>query len=147
MTSQSTEGSSPRKLRGQKLVDAALKELADFNSWAREGKFTWGSLAARLGVSRQALEGKETVTDAADRLRADLKKTDGGRNLAKIARRTHEQRIQQLEADKKALQEQIDRWVEKWVTVEYNCVTMNIAPDKILEPLAKPNRQSTATKK
>jgi len=35
---------------------------------------------------------------------------------------------------------QLNAWIERQVTVEYNCRGYGFDPDKILEPLAKPNR-------
>ncbi len=130
------------------LLEAALREVDDFASWTRDGGFTWNKLAARLGVSRQALEAKNKgeLGPAVERLRADLKKTDGGQNSTKLVRRTFDQRIQHLEAEREELRTQLDRWIEKWVTVEENCVTLNISPDQILAPLAKPNRLLSPTK-
>lgn len=147
MTSNPKPRRRRKSLRGKRLLEAALREIADFASWTRGEKFTWANLAVRLGVSRQTLESKAELTAAVERLRIDLRRTDGGQNSAKVVRRTLDQRIQNLEAENKALQAQLDSWVEKWVTVEHNCRLHNIDPDEILTPLAKPNRQVTAAMK
>ncbi len=135
-----------RTLRGRRLVDAALREIGDLGSWSRGEKLTWGNLAKRLGVSRQALQSRPK--EEGDELKAAfwkqkevLRETEDGLNPDKVIRRTLNERIEASKAEIVRLQRQLDGWIEKWATVEYNCRRMGVDADEILTPLAKPARQ------
>lgn len=129
-------------LRGKRLLDAALRELSSTASWMHGESLTWGSLAARIGVSRQALASKAAVVEAYHRAKKEIAALEDGSPLA-VVRRSLDQRIADLEMQLKERNRQLDAWIEKWVTVEYNCRRYGYEPDKILEPLAKPNRTLT----
>jgi hypothetical protein len=60
-----------------------------------------------------------------------------------VVRRTLDQRVADLERQLTERNRQLDAWIEKWATVEYNCRRYGFDPDKILEPLATPNRTLT----
>ena len=111
---------------------------------------TWGNLAERLGVSRQALETrspeeKQVLSDAYWKQKESLRRTENGSNPTKVIRRTFEERIEAAKTETAQLRKQLDCWIEKWATVEYNCRRLGVDADKILEPLAKPDRRSAAT--
>lgn len=139
-------------LRGRRLFEAALREVADFGSWTRGEDLTWANLARRLGVSRQALESrrpdeKEALREAVGKQKEALRKTDYGADSAKVVRRTLEERIEASKAETAQLRKELDCWIEKWVTVEYNCRRRHINADDILTPLAKPDRSSVVEKR
>jgi len=137
-------------LRGKRLFNAALREIADFGSWTHGDKLTWSNLAARLGVSRQALESrpigeKEVLRDAFWKQKEALQKTEYGTDTEKVVRRTFEERLEASRAEIQRLNKQLDSWVEKWVTVEYNCRSIGLDAEKILTPLLKPNRAGSTS--
>src|SRR5664279_3285724 len=107
-----------RALRGKRLIDAALREVADFFSWTAGTPLTQESLAARLGVSRQAIATKPVIVDAIRKTKAELRMGGGEQAPDKVVRRTLEQRLEQLQKEKAQMQAQLDAWIEKWVTVE-----------------------------
>ncbi len=129
-------------LRGSRLQDTALRELASTASWHNGESLTWGSLAARIGVSRQALASKTAVVEAYHRAKKEIATLENSSPQA-IVRRTLDQRVADLEMQLNERNRQLNAWIEKWVTVEYNCRRYGFEPDKILEPLAKPNRTLT----
>jgi hypothetical protein len=126
-------------LRGNRLQETALRELASTASWHEKEPLTWGSLATRLGVSRQALASKPAVVEAFHRAKGEIAALEGSSPQA-IVRRTLDQRVADLEGQLSERNRQLNAWIEKWVTIEYNCRRYGLSPDKILEPLAKPNR-------
>lgn len=129
-----TKISRPRlRLRGKRLESAALRELADIESWKTEGPLTWGVLAKKLGVSRQAIATKPSVKEAYHHAQKELKRASGNSPEA-IIKRTLESQLQRMKqelAEKDAL---LDRWIEKWVGVEVRCRQRGINPDEILGP-------------
>jgi hypothetical protein len=129
-------------LRGNRLQDTALRELASTASWHNGESLTWDSLATRLGVSRQALASKPAVVEAYHRAKKEIAALEDGSPQA-VVRRTIDQRVADLEMQLNERNRQLNAWIEKWVTVEYNCRRYGYEPDKILEPLAKPNRTLT----
>lgn len=118
-------------LRGPRLESAALKELADLPSWSSAASLTWGQLAARLGVSRQALEAKDAVVDAYHETKRELVRiknssTDRGPQSA-----LRQEKLT-LKAKLAEAQVQLDRWIERWVTVERLCHLKGINADEIM---------------
>jgi hypothetical protein len=126
-------------LRGNRLQETALRELASTASWRENEPLTWDALAARLGVSRQALASKPAVVEAFHRAKREIAALEGSSPHA-VVRRTLDERVADLEGQLTERNRQLDSWVEKWVTIEYNCRKYGFDSDKILEPLAKPNR-------
>jgi hypothetical protein len=128
-----------RGLRGPALESAALRELADTNSWREGEPLTWENLASRLGVSRQAIATKDSVKEALHRAQAELKR-DPSRAPAAVVRRTYQDQIDDLRRQLAERDRQLNAWIEKWVTVEANCLKYGYKPDLILEALIKPDR-------
>ena len=127
-------------LRGKRLQDTALRELASSASWQEGEPLTWQSLATRMGVSRQALASKPAVVEAYHKAKKEIAAVGSNSPLA-IVRRSLEQRIADLSNQLTERNKQLNAWIEKWATVEYNCRRYGYDADKILEPLAKPNRE------
>jgi hypothetical protein len=119
-------------LRGPRLEAAALRELADLGSWSSQ-TLTWHEFAKRIGVSRQALEAKDAVKDAYHKAKEELKKASGATPEA-IVKRTQQQQIESMKARMAEMQAQLDRWVERWVTVERRCREKGIVVDHPLSP-------------
>ena len=126
----------PRQaLRGAHLNEAAMRQLADRESWSAE-ILTWDNLAKRLGVSRQAIENKKTrpaVYDAFHAAKAALK--EGAPTPTAELRRTLAEQIKSLRDTIKAKDRQLDEWVERWAAIEHNANAKGINPDIILMPL------------
>lgn len=129
-------------LRGTRLQETALRELANTSSWRDGESLSWASLATRLGVSRQAVAMKPAVVEAFHRAKKEVTAMEGSSPLA-VVRRTLEQRVADLQDQLDDRNRQLNTWIEKWATVEYNCRRYGYDPDKILEPLMKPNRALT----
>ena len=126
-----------RVLRGENLLQAALKELADAASWQSEqGPLTWFALARRLGVSRQAVATKPAIQEAyaaaQDKLRRAALDTS---NPQAVVRRTLEDRVAHLEAEIERLGRERDGWIEQWVAAEHNCRLYGYDPDKVFAPI------------
>ncbi len=121
------------KLRGTRLEEAALRELAKLDTW-QSIPISWEALATRLGVSRQALAKKVTVKEALRHAKSELKKQAGITPDA-VVKRTLQARIAELKNELKEKDRQLDAWVQKWATIEANCSKHAFPADKILEPL------------
>lgn len=121
-------------LRGDRLKDAALHELAKLDSWREGPPLTWAALSGRLGVSRQAVEAKPEVVAAFKAARTELQKARQSTPEA-LVRRSLEDRLTAMQAELASMQRTLDRWVEKWVSVEVQCRAAGIKPDKVLEPV------------
>jgi serine protease inhibitor ecotin len=93
----------------------------------------------RLGVSRQALASKPVVVEAYHLAQKEVGALEKN-SPHSIVRRTLDERVVDLEKQLEERNRQLNSWIEKWVTVEYNCRRYGYEPDKILEPLVKPNR-------
>ena len=94
-------------LRGKRLQETALRELASTASWHEKDPLTWGSLATRLGVSRQALASKSAVVEAFHRAKREIVTLDGSSPHA-IVRRTLDQRVADLERQLTERNRQLD---------------------------------------
>ena len=129
----------PSGLRGPTLVAAALRELADTNSWRDGEPLTWENLADRLGVSRQAIATKDAVKQALHKAQAELKR-DPSLSPAAVVRRTYQDQIEELRCQLAERDRQLSTWIEKWVTVEVNCLKYGYKPDLLLGALIKPDR-------
>lgn len=124
-----------RALRGAHLNEAAIRQLADLESWSAE-LLTWDNLAKRLGVSRQAIENKKTrpaVYEAFHAAKAALKA--GAPTPTADLRRTLAEQIKSLRDTIEAKDRQLDAWAEKWAAVEFNAHKKRIDPDLLLQPL------------
>jgi hypothetical protein len=119
-----------------------LRELSSTASWCNEEPLSWEALAARLGVSRQAIAIKPAVVEAYHSAKKDVAAFKGGSPQA-VVRRSLEQRVAEMQKKLDERDRQLNVWIEKWATVEYNCRRYGHDPDKILEPLVKPNRALT----
>jgi hypothetical protein len=130
-------------LRGKALVDTALRELSDTASWAPpHAPLTWERLAARLGVSRQAVATKSQIKDAFARSKAELSRWSVEYfKPAEVVKRTLEDKVAALELEVKQLKSERDGWIEKWVQVEVNARRHGIDADLLFQPLAKPVRR------
>lgn len=130
-------------LRGKRLQDTALRELASTASWQEGESLTWVSLATRMGVSRQALASKPVVVEAYHKAKKEIAAI-GANSPQAVVRRSLDQRIADLNSQLTERNKQLNAWIEKWATVEYNCRQYGYDADKILEPLPKPNRTPTS---
>lgn len=122
------------RLRGQRLQEAALRELADIESWRQSGPLTWSSLSARLNVTRQALEAKPDVVVAYKATQAklkDLRATSPGA----VQKRSLEDQVKRLRAEVADKQRHLDYFIERWHAVEAECRKLGINPDAVLTPL------------
>jgi hypothetical protein len=123
-------------LRGPRLNEAALKELADLESWSAE-MLTWANLAKRLNVSRQAIENKKKrplVYEAFHKTKAALRGSLPSSPDA-VAKRTIQDEINSLRDTIKAKELQLDEWAEKWAAVEFNAHRHGYNPDLLFAPL------------
>lgn len=124
-----------RALRGALLNEAAIRQLADRESWSAE-LLTWDNLAKRLGVSRQAIENKKTrpaVYEAFHAAKAALK--EGAPTPTAELRRTLAEQIKSLRDTIEAKDRQLDEWVERWAAIEHNAHAKGVDPDLLLMPL------------
>lgn len=130
-------------LRGPRLIQTALRELEDLTSWQAEGqRLTWQALAARLGVSRQAVATKPELQEAYRRAQERLRNPPPNASDPVVAtRRSYEQRIAQLEAELARLREERDGWIQRWMQVEHNCRLHGVDPDQIFAPVPAPDRR------
>lgn len=132
----------PLSQRGSKLVEVALRDLEDLSLWTgANAPLTWANLAKRLEVSRQAIERKPEITAAYHAAKANLAKF--GEDHAKpenVVRRSFDERIRAMNAEQTLLRRQLDGWLEKWMTIEYNARTSGVNMDRLLAPVPKPDR-------
>lgn len=122
------------RLRGERLQEAALRELANVDSWCQAGRLTWAGLSARLNVSRQALEAKKDVVMAYRAAHSKLKERYSASPGA-VLKRSLEEQVKQLRADVADKQRKLDHWIERWVSVEVECRKLGINADAVLKPL------------
>lgn len=116
------------KLRGQPLIDFVLHELRNVGSW--DGELTWAKLAKRIGVSRQGMDRHEEISEAFAEAKRAIKKT---KNTAKsIVRRDAETRIKDLQIENQRLNKLLDAYLENWLRMEANCLSLKLDPTAIL---------------
>jgi hypothetical protein len=127
-----------RDLRGKRLEETAIRELRDADSWRTGTPLSWKTLAARLGVSRQALATKPAVVEAYHATKLEFKKAHG-KSPEAVLKRTLSDRIKELETRLRERDHQLDAWVQKWATIEYNCRLYNYDPDKLFALPPKPS--------
>lgn len=132
----------PRPLRREGLVQSAHDVLLKWSTLSPETHpINVSALAKELKVSRQALYDNQ-VDKEIERYKAiQHKKFSCAR--AKPNVKSSEQRIVELEAQVRDLQEKLDGWIERWAAVEYNARMMGIDPDEMFAPLPNPQRAGT----
>ena len=131
-----------RPLRGQALVDAALRHLSDVASWAAPNEpLTWDALAKRVGVSRQAVATKSVITAAFSEAKEKIRGFSADYfSPEKVHRRDVDERIQEMEKTIKDLTRERDGWIERWVQVEANARANSLNADLLFQPVPKPDR-------
>jgi transposase-like protein len=133
-----------RPLRGEALVRAAMVTLGEMVHLSpRTDPINVLSLARRLGVSRQAIydNGLKPAVDE----HAALQRANFSTSVeAASQRRPLEQRVAALEQEKRELQQALDGWIERWVTVEYNARMHNYDADQLFAPMPPPARKTLA---
>jgi hypothetical protein len=136
-----------RPLRGETLVNAARAELARMVKLSpKTDPINVLRLARRLTVTRQALYNND--------LRAVIleygelqRKNFSAEVEAAVLRRPLKQRIQALEKKNEDLRRKLDRWIERWVTVECNARLLGKDADKLFESIRPPQRKTLAFRK
>ena len=120
----------PRQpLRGQNLTKIALRELQDIASWQGNTSPTWGNLASRLGVSRQALERRyEVKTALAETKRTINRDVTSAKGIVRL---DAEARINKLNDKIAELMAERDAWLQKWAEIERNLHMHQIDPAKV----------------
>jgi uncharacterized protein YceH (UPF0502 family) len=113
-------------LRGKFLVEAAVKELGDIVSWQNGPRLTWNNLAARLGVSRQAVATKELLKQPFEHAKKEIRKNYSSAKA--IVRRDSDARITVLKQQVADLEARLGLYLEKWAEIERNCQAHNIDP-------------------
>lgn len=119
------------RVRGEALTSMALAALSNTALW-KEG-LTWEKLAQSIGVTRQALESRDELVKFYETTKQELKK-DHVSATGKI-RRNVEERIAALKNENERLQSQLDRFAERWMVMEQNCLRLQIDPDQVLGTL------------
>lgn len=117
---------------------------------AREVLLEWASLspethpinlarlANKLKVSRQALYDND-LDEEIDRYKK-LQRKNFSDNQSTPDRKSKDQQIADLKEQVTGMQQRLDGWIEKWVTIEYNARMLGINPDEIFAPLPAPRR-------
>ncbi|HEV7744192.1 MAG TPA: hypothetical protein VGO56_04270 [Pyrinomonadaceae bacterium] len=98
-------------------------------------------LSNKLNVSRQALYGND-LNKEIDRYKK-LQHKNFFVTQSTPERKSKDQQIADLNEQVTRMQEQLDGWIEKWVTVEYNARMLGIDPDQIFAVLSGPDRAGT----
>jgi hypothetical protein len=133
-----------KSLRGERLVNAARMALAHMVTLSpTTDPINIARLAARLQVTRQAIYDnnlKEVVSEHA----ALQRKNFAAETEATILRRPLEERITALEKENQELQRQLDCWIERWASVEYNAKIHGLNADQFFAPLPPPQRKILA---
>lgn len=130
-----------KSLRGERLVKAARMALAHMLTLSpKTDPINIARLAARLQVTRQAIYDnnlKEVVAEHAELQRKNF----ASAMEATVLRRPLEERITTMEKENQELRRQLDGWIERWVTVEYNARMQGIDADLIFAPMPPPQRK------
>lgn len=131
-------------LRGEVLVRAATVALGEMVHLSPQtDPINVLRLARRLGVTRQTLYNnglKPVVGEYAALQRANFSTSVE----AASQRRPLEQRVAVLEQENRELQQALDGWIERWVTVEYNARMHNYDADMLFAPMPPPSRKMLA---
>lgn len=127
-----------RPLRRGALVKKAREALLEWASLSPETHpISLVRLANKLKISRQALYDND-LDEEIDRYKK-LQRRNFPDNQSKPERKSNDEQIADLKGQVTDMQEKLDGWIEKWVTVEYNARMLGINPDDIFAPL--PNQQ------
>jgi hypothetical protein len=130
-----------KSLRGERLVKAARMALAHMVTLSpKTDPINIARLATWLQVTRQAIYDnnlKEVVTEHAELQRKNF----ASATEATVLRRPQEARIITLEKENQELRRQLDGWIERWVTVEYNARMQGIDADLIFAQMPPPQRK------
>lgn len=137
----------PRPLRRELLVQAARAELGRMTNLSpKTDPINMLRLARRLKVTRQALYNNDLGPVVAEY--AELQRKNFSTAVAAASlRRPLEERVRELERENKELRQKLDRWIERWVTVEHNARLFGKTADKLFEPIPPPQRKTQAFRK
>lgn len=102
-------------------------------------------LANKLKVSRQALYDND-LDEEIDRYKK-LQRENSSSNSSTPDRKSKDQQIADLKQQIIGLQQKLDGWIQKWVTVEYNARMLGINPDQIFAQLPGPQRTGSSQHK
>lgn len=115
-----------RPIRGDELTQIALRELSDLSSWQQGTRLSWGALAERVRVTRQALMKRQELKDAYRNAKTALKTNQ--KTAKAILRRDVDQQIATLNAELAKAKATVDAYIEKWAQIERNCSASKIDP-------------------
>ena len=118
-----------RPIRGDELTQIALRELRDLSSWQQGTRLSWGTLAERVRVTRQALMKRPELKDAYAKAKTALKTNQ--KTARAILRRDVDQQVGALKAELAKASATVDAYIEKWAQIERNCISYNIDPRKV----------------
>jgi hypothetical protein len=96
-------------------------------------------LANELKVSRQALYDND-LDEEIDRYKKLQRKNFSDNRSPE--RKSKDQQIADLKEQVIGMQQKLDGWIEKWVTVEYTARMLGIDPDEIFASIPTPGRES-----
>lgn len=128
-----------RPLRREALVKKAREVLLEWANLSPETHpINLTRLANRLKVSRQALYDNDLDKEI-DRYKK-LRHKNFTDTQSTPERKSKDQQIADLKEQVIGMQQKLDAWIEKWVTVEYNARMLGVDPDQIFAPLPAPQR-------
>lgn len=131
---------SRRQLRGEKLIHAIRAELGRMIHLSPEtDPISVSSLAKQLKISRQTVYSndlKPTVDEFAELQRANFNQEVESSQK----RRPLEDRVKSLEQENEDLRKRLDKYLERWVAVEYNARMIGVDADDLFTPAPKPLR-------
>lgn len=130
-----------KRLRGEKLIAAVKAELGRMaNLSPNEVRINIATVAARVGISRQTLYSnnlKGLVSEF-----AELQSNNFSNALeAASCRHSLMERIAVLEEENSDLRRNLDSYLEKWLSVEYNCRMLGVDADQLFNAQQKPSRE------
>jgi hypothetical protein len=129
-----------RPLRQRALVEKARAVLFEWASLSPETHpISLTRLANKLKVSRQALYDNDL--DEEIETYKKLQRKNFSDNQLTPDRKSKDQQIADLNEQVIGMQQKLDGWIEKWVTVEYNARMLGIDPDQIFAPLPGSQRE------
>lgn len=128
-----------RPLRRGALVEKAREVLLEWAGLSPETHpINLSRLANKLKVSRQALY-DNGLDKEIDRYKK-LQRKNFSDNQSAAERKSKDQQIADLKEQVISMQQKLDGWIEKWVTVEYNARMLGIDPDQIFASMPAPER-------
>jgi hypothetical protein len=131
-----------KALRGERLVTAARKELAQMVSLSpKTDPINVSTLAARLRVTRKSIYNNNLKTVIREHAELQSRRfSDGLQNATTSERRPLEERIHTLEKENEQLRRKLDGWIERWAAVEYHARINGINADLLFAPIPLPQR-------